>query len=341
MSDFKFTILMPAYNAQNYICEAIDSVVNQTYKNWELIIIDDGSTDRTPVIIDEYAKKENRIKIIHQTNSGTAAAARNAGLKIATGDYSQMLDSDDILENTLLQSYYDLLLENDVDIIIPVLESFTDKNEILYTKNPPFNNFGVILDGKEAFKLSLDWQIHGCFLVNMNILKEIKYDPKLINGDEFTTRKLFYNSRKITFSDKKYRYRNNQLSTTKSVSNEAKMYECLITDLNIYNYSLDNNMSKDIIKMCYTKLITALTHDTIKYKNRKIVYTFDNKVFIESIIKKVFYSIKDKKLCYSLNNKHVLIYFLSFKSYFVFNCLCSLLAYMKSVFRLLKGRRYE
>lgn len=102
----KFSIIMAAYNAEKFIKEAINSVLYQTYQNWELIIVDDGSTDKTADIIDLYSRKDKRIITIHQKNSGTAAAARNTALKYVTGEYIQMLDADDKFEKI----YWNLIL---------------------------------------------------------------------------------------------------------------------------------------------------------------------------------------------------------------------------------------
>lgn len=88
------SIVMPAYNVEKYIAASIDSIIKQTYKNWELIIVNDGSTDTTPEIITAYAAIDSRIKIINQENKGVASA-RNAGLNHAKGKYISFLDSDD------------------------------------------------------------------------------------------------------------------------------------------------------------------------------------------------------------------------------------------------------
>ena len=96
------SIIMPAYNSERYISEAIDSVLTQSYKNFELVIVDDGSSDRTPEIIDEYAEKDNRIKVFHRENAGVSAA-RNFALQNICGDYVTFIDSDDIYHTERLK----------------------------------------------------------------------------------------------------------------------------------------------------------------------------------------------------------------------------------------------
>ena len=98
MSSIKFSIIIPVYNVEKYLNECVDSVLNQTYKYMEIILVDDGSTDSSPQICDSYAEKDNRIRAIHKENGGLSSA-RNAGIKNMTGDYVLFLDSDDFWDN--------------------------------------------------------------------------------------------------------------------------------------------------------------------------------------------------------------------------------------------------
>ena len=92
----EISIITPAYNAENYLCETIESVQKQSFEDWELIIVDDCSTDNTSVVANDYAKKDSRIKVIKAPKNGGVAAARNIGLENATGDYIAFVDSDDL-----------------------------------------------------------------------------------------------------------------------------------------------------------------------------------------------------------------------------------------------------
>ena len=97
----KVSVIVPVYNVEDYIRECLDSLINQTLTDIEIILVDDGSKDLSGTICDEYAKKDCRIKVIHKENGGQSSA-RNAGLKVSTGEYILFVDSDDyIVENTL------------------------------------------------------------------------------------------------------------------------------------------------------------------------------------------------------------------------------------------------
>lgn len=116
-NDITISIIIPAYNCSQYIKKCIDSVRSQTYKNIEIIIIDDGSTDDTSNICDAYAFQDQRIKVIHQTNRGLSAA-RNAGLECATGDYVTFVDADDYIDHDTIDNYIQYVLKHPKSIYV-------------------------------------------------------------------------------------------------------------------------------------------------------------------------------------------------------------------------------
>lgn len=113
-ADAKITVIVPVYNVEKYLDKCIESIVNQTYKNLEIILVDDGSTDGSPVICDEWANKDYRIKVVHKNNKG-ASCARNSGLEIASGDYITFVDSDDYVDTNLYESLFNLLKKYGAD----------------------------------------------------------------------------------------------------------------------------------------------------------------------------------------------------------------------------------
>ena len=104
----KVSVIVPVYKVENYVSRCIESVLNQTYTNWELILVDDGSPDLSGAICEEYALKDRRIKVYHKDNGGVSSA-RNVGLDNACGDWITFLDSDDYFESTTLQSLSDTI----------------------------------------------------------------------------------------------------------------------------------------------------------------------------------------------------------------------------------------
>ena len=113
----KISVIMPVYRVEKYLNECIDSIINQTLQDIEIILIDDGSPDNCPQICDEYAQKDSRIKVFHQNNYG-AANARNFGIKNATGKFLLILDSDDVFSPDLCQKLYKEAIKYNNDITI-------------------------------------------------------------------------------------------------------------------------------------------------------------------------------------------------------------------------------
>ena len=110
------SVIIPIYNAEKYLPRCLDSIINQTYSNLEIILINDGSSDASGNICDSYAKEDSRVKVIHQSNAGVSAA-RNAGLDIATGDYISFVDPDDWIESNMYEVLVGTIQDKEIDIL--------------------------------------------------------------------------------------------------------------------------------------------------------------------------------------------------------------------------------
>ena len=119
------SVVMPVYNVEKYLAEAVDSVLRQTYDAWELILVDDGSTDTSGEMCDSYANKDCRIRAIHQDNAGLSGA-RNTGMANAKGEYLLFVDSDDYISNTALQDMIETTREEKADYILFEMAQFDD-----------------------------------------------------------------------------------------------------------------------------------------------------------------------------------------------------------------------
>lgn len=124
------SVIVPVYNVENYLEHCIDSIVFQTYKNLEIILVDDGSTDRSGFICDCWKNKDSRIKVIHKKNGGLASA-RNEGIKISKGKYISFIDSDDYIELNFYKTMIDGI--DDADIAICGLRLVNEKNQLIKT----------------------------------------------------------------------------------------------------------------------------------------------------------------------------------------------------------------
>ena len=115
--DIMISVIVPVFNAEKYIENCILSILNQTYPHFELILIDDGSTDRSMSICQQFENKDQRIKVLHQSNQGVSSA-RNLGLLSARGDYITFVDADDTLEKEALETALDFLVEKNADLVV-------------------------------------------------------------------------------------------------------------------------------------------------------------------------------------------------------------------------------
>lgn len=120
------SVIIPVYNTEKYLSACLDSVLNQTFKDFEIIVVDDGSTDGTPRILEEYAARDARIRLIRQANSGKPSVARNTGIRSAIGSYITFLDADDLYEQNKLKREYELLeRHNDIDVVFSDLHTMS------------------------------------------------------------------------------------------------------------------------------------------------------------------------------------------------------------------------
>ena len=137
MHQIKFSIIVPVYKTEQYLSQCINSIINQTYCEFELILVDDGSPDSCPVICNQYAARDSRIRVIHKKNQGLSSA-RNAGLDVATGEYILFIDSDDYLldENSLLIVAEKLKVKNADVLIIGLCKYYQKSGSFVDVLNP-------------------------------------------------------------------------------------------------------------------------------------------------------------------------------------------------------------
>lgn len=132
----KFSIIIPCYKVEKYLSECVDSVLNQTFTDFEIILVDDGSPDRVPEMCDEYAKKDNRIRVIHQKNGGLSRA-RNAGISAATGEYLICIDSDDYIAKNDVLARVAEKTKLGVDVVLYGYQKLFESNNSLGGCNVP------------------------------------------------------------------------------------------------------------------------------------------------------------------------------------------------------------
>lgn len=172
----KVSVIIPVYNVEEYLSECLDSLINQTLRDIEIICINDGSTDNSLNILNEYAKKDSRITVLTQENQG-AAVARNKGLDFAKGEYLSILDSDDFFELNMLEKLYNRAVETDAEIVICRETAVDFEND----KKCEFSFRGEIMPNKPVF--SGRETKENAFAISRNIAWEKLFKASFIFGN--------------------------------------------------------------------------------------------------------------------------------------------------------------
>lgn len=198
------SIVVCVYNAEKYIHKCLNSLVQQTYKNIEIIIIDDGSPDGCPLICEEYAANDSRIKLVHQKNAGYGAA-RNKGISMAAGEFIGFVDPDDWIDLNMIKGMVEAINANDADIVICDWQTFTnddERNGELHTQN--IDNSWTFEKIRDEFLLDN----YPNFLCNklfaLKLFDGLTIPPDIVLGDLYVCAELFVRSSKIFYVPKGY-----------------------------------------------------------------------------------------------------------------------------------------
>ena len=208
----KISVVVPIYNVEKYLERCINSIIKQTYKNLEIILVDDGSTDNSGKIADKYKKIDDRIKVIHKNNGGLSDA-RNKGIRMASGKYISFIDSDDYIAEDMISYLYKLIKDNNSEISICNFQQFSSIEEIKDSKDFNIDKSDIYnYTGVEMLQILLKGNIsYGDYAWNklymLNLFNNIQYPIGKKMEDIGTTYKLYYNSKKVTIgTEKKYFY---------------------------------------------------------------------------------------------------------------------------------------
>ncbi|MGL5351137.1 MAG: glycosyltransferase family 2 protein [Cetobacterium sp.] len=309
----KVSIVVPVYNAEKYIKRCIDSILCQTLEEIEVILVNDGSTDKSGKICDEYSLKDNRVKVIHKKNN-RVAAARNDGLRIAKGEYIGFVDSDDWIENNMYFDMYDKAIEYECDLIMC---DYTKKGkQIEYTVSQPIregyyikkeieDNLFKSLIMFENIEFPVTISNWSCLLKKEIIIKNnLFYDEDIhYCEDSIFGSKLMYHSKSFYYMKNKfyYNYFYNQSSTTNSY-NEKKWdsYLKINEKLELYFKNSGFDFSRQIkINMLYFTL-NMLSEVGKSNENFFSKYIYCKKIINNSRVKRIFKDFKIPKVCFGL-----------------------------------------
>lgn len=210
MKELLISVIVPVYNVEKFLPYCMNSIINQTYQNLEIILINDGSTDNSKHICEKYATKDSRIKLINQENQGLSMA-RNAGLKQAKGEYISFIDSDDVISLEFYEQLLDLMLKTQADIVecglVKVKEEGIIKDNFKVKEE---HSKYIVIDKQEALNRIHNENLDICLksvvvwnkLYKRDLFQDIQFPKGKKYEDEFTTYQVMYKANKIAIIDK-------------------------------------------------------------------------------------------------------------------------------------------
>ena len=295
------SVIVPVYNVENYLKECLDSLINQSYNNIEVIIIDDGSTDNSSNILKEYT--QDFVKVYTQENAGQSAA-RNFGIDKATGKYLLFVDSDDYILKETIEELVSLMENDNLDLIRFSAEPFSDDVDYdVYSKQYDFSKYfseGTVYNHEQFLKISANaYSTSPClYMVKLDIIKDnnLRFIEGILHEDEIFTLELFFNIQSASYTNKQYykrRYRSGSVMTTSKNSNMQKSFDSYCTVLDTlselekkHTTTYEKNLIKKRMGLLYGVISYYDLNDN-EYKLRAL-----NNVKGLSKFEKAFYSTK-------------------------------------------------
>jgi glycosyltransferase involved in cell wall biosynthesis len=243
------SVIVPVYNVETYLARCLDSIIAQSYRNLEIIVINDGSLDRCPFITEEYAKKDYRIRLVHQENAGLSES-RNVGIRLSHGIYISFIDSDDFIDPDYYETLYRVLHSNNVDI------SICNKRIINFTVVRSFPvdvPEGVSLySSSEALTELVNDKWLGNYVWDKLFKKELFYGIEFPKGRTFEDiaimHKIFYRAKTVAITNEiKYNYvaRKKSVTFVRSICNE---YNCFLSHIERVSFFESVNLSDLALK---------------------------------------------------------------------------------------------
>lgn len=282
---YKISIIMPIFNSEKYLLKAVNSVLTQTYNNFELILVDDGSTDKSLEICNSFLH-DSRVKVIEQKNSGVSSA-RNTGIKKANGDWVMFIDSDDCIDKDMLYSMVESIKTEEIDFIFCGFKKkfFDEKNNDKFIREEEFCCKDILMN-KETFLNKIEEFIDKCLLqgpwgklFKMNIIKENKivFDEKISYGEDtlfvYTYLKYINNAKCLNGAFYNYNVFNNNSLNLKFRRDKFQIHlrinKTLESLIKKYNKNFQMIINKRL-KLAYTTFCEELIRSSLtqqeKYK---------------------------------------------------------------------------
>lgn len=197
MENELISVIIPVYNVEKYLKECVDSIITQSYKNLEIILVDDGSTDRSGNICEQLSKSDKRISVIHKSNGGLSSA-RNAGIEASSGNYYMFIDSDDYIKEDMVEHLYRLMIKSDCDMTICNMIRFYDNGEIKFLYK--VNEDELCLENLDRFETLAQPSVCNK-MFKKYLFNNVRFPEGKYYEDTYVYHELTYNAKKIGLVD--------------------------------------------------------------------------------------------------------------------------------------------
>lgn len=283
------SVIIPMYNAERYVEKCLESIINQTYKNIEVIIINDGSTDNSKEICENFAKKDNRIKVITTENRG-AGSARNTGLEMAKGEYISFIDSDDYIVEDYYERLYSMLQKTNADIAIGRYKRVYENETMHFINSGEMKEITSREELLELYGEDEDRYINAVLVTNKLFRRslfgdDIRFPIRRLIDDEFIIYKLIDKSRKIVYTDDvMYAYVQSNSSVMRTNFKEQKVYDTIDVYDEVYGFfkEREDKELNEKIMIRYLSYCVELAWKTSKSEiiyDKEKVYRYLNEKF--------------------------------------------------------------
>ena len=267
----KISVIIPVYNVECYLDKCIQSVLSQNFIEYEVILVDDGSTDESGKICDEYSQKYSQIRVIHQKNKGLGGA-RNTGIEAACGDYLLFIDSDDSIKENMFSFLYNTAFENGSDIVLFGMDYIDEDDRIIETRRP-FNGGIRNIDSDERMSIfSVDpYAWNKFYRRELFIKNNIRYPEKIWYEDLCVTPKIILCADKLTLTDRvfyNYLQRKNSIMHVKNADRNSDML-AVVTDVLDF-YKTKGVFDKYYQQLCFMTVMHVMVLCTLRVASADI-----------------------------------------------------------------------
>lgn len=294
MGESLIQVIVPIYNVKDYVKPCLDSILRQTYSNLEIILVNDGSTDDVEQILDEYASKDSRVKIINQENLGLQAA-RNTGLDSCTGEYISFIDSDDVISNDFYTVMHRMINQTNSDISIcgfkflytnengpDDISNLSDAEQLKfkdrlvdngdeYLESDIYNNFGYVMVMPKLYK--------------REVWKDLRFPLGKYHEDEWVIARVMHSHRIVELSDKLYYYRQRKGQITSNGLTIKKLDSAEAMLQRIYSYKQWGLSDKAVLNAYFGQLHIFRGYFPLKDPEIKKAYKEILKAYRQNIFK--------------------------------------------------------